>query len=187
MSGEGLEPSTGRELERVKITLWEHDPAWAAAFRRISARIREALGPRALVVEHVGSTAVPGLCAKAVIDIVLVVSDASEEASYAEALVSSGFDFHRREPEWHEHRMFKLTEPPTNLHVFSSGCPEVERMLRFRDLLRTQERARALYEARKRELAGREWARVQEYADEKTEVVERLLTWATDSPGESTG
>lgn len=159
----------------MKVLLREHDPAWASQFAAIRLRLAGALGDDALRVEHVGSTAVPGLCAKPVIDVVLVVPDSADEAAYARRLRDGGFALHHREPDWHEHRMFTLENPAANVHVFSAGCPEIERMLHFRDLLRRDARARDMYESTKGELARREWKSVQEYADAKTDVVERLL------------
>lgn len=159
----------------LKVELSAYDPGWVASFRRIDGLIRGALGSKALIVEHVGSTSVPGLCAKPIVDVVLAVDDSADEVTYVGALEGVGFVLHLREPEWHEHRLLRLVDPAANVHVFSSSCPEVDRMLRFRDVLRADEEARALYEARKRQLAEQEWARVQDYADSKSEVVEALL------------
>ena len=79
------------------------------------------------------------------------------------------------DPAWHQHRMFKGRTGGVYLHVYSSGCPEIARMLRFRDWLRENGEDRALYERTTRELAQREWSRMQEYVDAKTEVVEAIL------------
>ena len=169
----------------MKIHLSPYDPAWAVAFRGIESRLRAALGQDALAIEHVGSTAVPGLAAKPIIDVVLAVADSAAESSYADRLLRAGFVFHLREPEWHEHRLFKRTAPMTNIHVFSQGCSEIARMLRFRDLLRRDADARTRYESTKRDLARREWGTVQDYADAKTDVVELLLRSAMTSHGPS--
>ena len=83
-----------------------------------------------------------------------------------------------REPDWHEHRVFKGPDTNVNLHVFSDGCPEIDRMLRFRDWLRTDQADRELYEQTKRELAAREWTYIQDYADAKTLVVEEIIARA---------
>ena len=74
--------------------------------------------------------------------------------------------------------MLKKADPSVNLHVFSAGCEEIDRMLAFRDHLRTNEADRELYERTKRELASRHWAYVQDYADAKSEVVEEIITRA---------
>ena len=165
------------------ILLADYDPAWPATFEREEARISSALGERALLIEHVGSTSVPGLAAKPIIDIVLVVSDSSDESSYVPALERAGFTVRIREPDWFEHRVLKGRGTDVNLHVFSKGCPEVERMLRFRDHLRTNPVERERYEATKRELATRIWKYVQNYADAKTEVVQEILTRAYGAGG----
>jgi GrpB-like predicted nucleotidyltransferase (UPF0157 family) len=88
-----------------------------------------------------------------------------------------------REPDWYEHRLFKGPDTNINLHVFSAGCVEIERMLGFRDHLRSSPTDRALYAETKRELASRHWNYVQEYADAKTEVVEAIIARASDGAG----
>lgn len=170
----------GPPLQRhdAPIVLAEPDPAWAAAYSREEARIRWALGEVALQVEHVGSTSVPGLPAKPVLDILLVVPDAADEASYVPALEAAGYLLRIREPDWHQHRLFKQPDVELNLHVFSRGSSEIERMLRFRDRLRAHAEDRALYAKTKRELAARTWRYVQDYADAKSEVVEAILARA---------
>lgn len=162
----------------VKITVVEYDPRWPEIFAREAERIRVALGERALQIEHAGSTAVPGLAAKPVIDIVLAVADSREESAYAFALEAAGYRLTIREPEWYEHRMFKGSQPQTNLHVFSSGCAEVERMLIFRDWLRANAADRDLYARTKLELSQRGWGRVQDYADAKTAIVAQIVARA---------
>ncbi len=159
----------------MKIVLSPYDPTWATSFARIDAQIREVLGDDALTVEHVGSTAVCGLLSKPVIDVLLVVADSTSEAAYREPLRQAEFEFQLREPAWHEHRLFRRTDPTSNLHVFSAGCPEIQRMLRFRDLLRSDRGSREAYQSRKRELAAMTWDSVQQYADAKSSTVESLL------------
>lgn len=160
------------------ITLAEYDSAWPVLYEREAARIRAALADRALLIEHVGSTSVPGLAAKPHIDILLAVADSSDEASYVPALEDAGYVLHIREPGWHEHRAFTGLETDLNLHVFSEGCVEIERMLRFRDHLRRNKTDRLLYERTKRELAQRTWKYGQHYADAKTTIVEEILARA---------
>ena len=164
------------------ITLAEYDPDWPRMFSREAARLRSALGAEALRIEHVGSTSVPGLAAKPIVDMLLVVPDSADEPSYVPRLQAAGYVLRIREPEWFEHRLFKGPDTPINLHVFSSGAAEVERMVRFRDLLRTDEQSRNRYERVKRDLAQRTWRHVQNYADAKTAVVDELLAAAEGSP-----
>ena len=168
-----------------KIPLAPYDSRWPEQFRREEEKIRRALGDAALAVEHVGSTSVPGLCAKPILDILLLVADAAQESGYAPALKKVGYILRIREPDWFQHRMFRGTVPAVNLHVFPLGSPEAARMLRFRDWLRTHERDRNLYACEKRRLAEREWRYVQDYADAKTEVIREILEHAgADLPPE---
>jgi GrpB-like predicted nucleotidyltransferase (UPF0157 family) len=141
------------------------------------------LGDRVLLLEHVGSTSVPGLAAKPRIDILLAVADSADEAQYVMALEDVGYILRIREPHWYQHRMFNGPDTPMNLHVFSFGCVEIDRMLRFRDWLRSHEADRVLYERTKRELAARRWKYTQQYADAKSAVVEEILLRAQASDG----
>ena len=129
-----------------------------------------------LQLDHVGSTSVPGLPAKQLIDINLVVADTTDEDTYVPPLEAVGYELRVREPDWHQHRLLRGFDPPVNLHVFPKGCEEVERMLRFRDHLRTNDADRKLYERAKRELAAQEWKYVQNYADAKSTVVQDILS-----------
>ncbi|HET8969162.1 MAG TPA: GrpB family protein [Gaiellaceae bacterium] len=160
------------------IHLAEYDPAWPTLFEREAERIRSALGDRALRIEHVGSTSVPGLPAKPVIDIDLVVRDSSDEAAFVPSLEAAGYVLRIREPDWFEHRLFKGPDTNVNLHAFSAGCEEVDRMVAFRDWLRTHDDDRDLYLHAKRDLATREWKYVQNYADAKSAVVQEILARA---------
>jgi GrpB-like predicted nucleotidyltransferase (UPF0157 family) len=171
------------------VTLAPYDPAWPASFAREAARIREALGERALLVEHVGSTSVPGLDAKPIIDILLVVADSADEPSYVPALEAAGYVLRIREPDWHEHRLFKGPSIALNLHVFSKGSSEIQRMILFRDWLQGNATDRALYLQTKRELARQNWRYVQNYADAKSAVVEAIIARATSrsAPQDSRG
>jgi GrpB-like predicted nucleotidyltransferase (UPF0157 family) len=161
------------------VELSEYDPVWPERFERLAAAIRSALGDRVRLLEHAGSTSVPGLAAKPIIDIVLAVADSTDEASYVPDLEALGYVLRIREPEWFEHRVLKLPDPLVNLHVFTEGATEIAKMLAFRDWLRTHDDERILYESTKRELAAREWKYVQHYADAKTEVVEGIMGRAT--------
>jgi GrpB-like predicted nucleotidyltransferase (UPF0157 family) len=157
------------------VLLADYDPAWPGLYQREAARIRSMLGDRVLLLEHVGSTAVPGLAAKPIIDILLVVADTADEDAYVPDLERAGYRLWIREPNWHQHRLFKGPDTDINLHVHPPDSPEIDRHLRFRDHLRSDGADRELYEATKRELAARRWTYVQQYADAKTQVVEAIL------------
>lgn len=160
------------------VTLAEYDPAWPGLFEREAGRIRGLLGDTVVRLEHVGSTSVPGLCAKPIVDILLVVPDSGNEGDYRPPLDGAGYRLVIREPGRHEHRAFKGPDTDINLHVYSSGCPEITRLLRFRDHLRAHPEDRVRYAATKRELARRTWKYIQQYADAKSEVVEEILARA---------
>lgn len=166
----------------VKVVVEDYNPEWPAWYTSDEATIRAALGPTVLRVEHTGSTSVPGLAAKPIIDILLVVADSADEPAYVPALEGAGYSMRVREPNWFEHRMLKRwpdqgTHHEVNLHVFSSShaADEIERILAFRDWLRTHDDDREYYERTKRELAQRDWKYVQHYANAKSEVVEEIL------------
>ena len=165
-------------LHNGRITIAEYDPAWPVLFAREASRIRAALGRSALLIEHAGSTSVPGLAAKPIIDIVLAVPDSADEAAYVPAMEAAGYVLRLREPDWFEHRLFKGPDTNINLHVFTVGAVEIDRMLLFRDWLRVNEADRAAYLEVKRELAKRTWRHVQHYADAKTAIVEQILARA---------
>ncbi|KAH0843941.1 hypothetical protein AYO21_08330 [Fonsecaea monophora] len=182
----------GSSLERVnqrksnlKIAIVEPNPVWPQRFLDVKARIDAALGSTALAVFHAGSTSVPGLPAKDVIDVDLVVRDVEDEAAYVDALGRAGFVFLFREPAWHQHRFFvdEGDRPlddgyPVNLHVFGPDCPEVERHRIFREWLVRSPDDRHLYATVKRECAtAAETAgeSMQEYTVRKDKVVGEIL------------
>ncbi|MEU7783759.1 GrpB family protein [Amycolatopsis sp. NPDC049159] len=160
------------------VTLVDYDPRWPALFEREAARIRGVLGERVLVLEHVGSTSVPGLCAKPIIDILLEVPDSADEETYVPALEAAGYRLVIREPDWEKHRCFKGPDTNVNLHVYSPGNGQTPRYRLFRDRLRSHPSELELYAATKRELAARTWKYIGHYADAKTEVVEEIISRA---------
>jgi GrpB-like predicted nucleotidyltransferase (UPF0157 family) len=162
------------------IQLVEPDAGWPALFEREEARIRAVLGDRVIDLQHTGSTSVPGLAAKPIIDITMIVADVTDEPAFVPDLQTAGYVLRIREnePDWYDHRVFKGPDTNVNLHVFSRGCVELERMVGFRDWLRTHHADRAIYEATKRDLARYDWKFVQNYADAKTNVVEEIMARA---------
>lgn len=164
-----------------QITLVEYDADWPNLFEREARRICSALGNKALQIEHVGSTSVPGLCAKPIIDMLLVVKDSADESSYVPVLEAAGYVLQIREPDWFEHRLFKGPDTDINLHVFSLGTSEIDRMLRFRDWLRTNDTDRDKYAQVKRSLAKNKWRHVQHYANAKTSIVQEIMKRANSN------
>lgn len=161
------------------VEIHDYDPDWPRLYEREEARIRASLGDRVIRIEHVGSTSVPGLPAKPLIDVALEVPDSADEAAYVPALEATGYSLRIREPDWFEHRLLKGPDTDVNVHVFGAGCEEVDRMLLFRDRLRGNAADRELYAEKKRELADRAWKYMQQYADAKTAVVQEIMARAT--------
>ncbi len=166
-------------VHNAPIELIEYSAEWPALFIREAKRVRATLGERVLMLEHAGSTSVPGLAAKPIIDMLLAVADSADEPAYVPAMTSAGYVLRIREPEWHQHRLFKGPDTDINLHVYSFGCPEMDKMLMFRDWLRSNDADRELYERAKRELAKQTWKYVQDYADAKTSVVKEIIARAS--------
>jgi GrpB-like predicted nucleotidyltransferase (UPF0157 family) len=169
------------------IALAEYDPRWPAAFAREASRIRAVLGSTAILIEHAGSTSIPGLAAKPIIDIVLAVPDSADEPAYVPALEAAGYALRIREPDWYEHRLFKGPDADINLHVFSVGASEIDRMLLFRNQLRASDADRDAYLAVKRDLAQRTWRHVQHYADAKSAIVAHIMERAAAAGQEDPG
>jgi GrpB-like predicted nucleotidyltransferase (UPF0157 family) len=165
------------------ILIVDYDSNWPRLFEHEAERLRATLGERVVRLEHVGSTSVPGLAAKPHIDMLLVVADSAAEAVYGPDMEAAGYVLQVREPDWYEHRLFRGPDTAINLHVFSPGSPEIDRMLLLRDWLGSNAADRLLYERTKRELAQRTWKHVQNYADAKSTVVEAILARAQAGVG----
>jgi len=148
--------------------------------------VSQALGIRALAIEHIGSTSVPGLAAKPIVDIAVLVEDSSDEAAYLPALVAAGYILRVREPDWHEHRMLRTPELDVHVHIFSTGCEEVTRQRAFRDCLRSNFEDRLRYETLKRGLAKEDWPDMDAYARAKTDMVEEITARALKEAGSKT-
>jgi GrpB-like predicted nucleotidyltransferase (UPF0157 family) len=131
-----------------------YDPTWADQFERLRTSLADALAAVAVRISHVGSTAVPGLPAKPIIDIDLTVPDSTAEADYLPVLQAAGFRLIAREPEWEEHRCLTSAHPNGNVHVFSPGAVEPARHLFFRDRVRQNRADRDAYGALKLALAA---------------------------------
>ena len=160
-----------------QVTLVDYDPAWPAMFQREADRICASLGDRAIRIEHMGSTAVPGLIAKPCIDILLVVEDAGDDDAYVPDLEAAGYVLRISEDgDGDPHRVFKGSEINLNLHAWSAGSPEVDRHLDFRDWLRAHPEDRDAYANAKRELAQRHWTYMHDYADAKDQIVQEITT-----------
>jgi GrpB-like predicted nucleotidyltransferase (UPF0157 family) len=157
------------------ITISPYDPGSPDRYRREEERIRAALGERVLAIDHVGSTAVPGLPAKDRVDIDLIVADPADEDAYVPRLTAAGYLLRVREPYWYEHRCLWTAGHDVNLHVFGPDCDEHLRHLVFRDWLRTHPDDGDRYAARKRESAAQNPLSMSGYVQGKAAVVVEIL------------
>ncbi len=161
--------------EKREIVIERYDPAWTARFEQVQASLAEALGPRALRIEHFGSTSVPGLGAKGIVDVLVGVEDVDDEAAYGPALEAHGFAVRVRQEG---HRMYRTPEQDVHVHVFTDGSEAARIRLLFRDWLRRSPEDRRLYENTKRELARQDWEATNDYSDAKGAVVAQILARA---------
>jgi GrpB-like predicted nucleotidyltransferase (UPF0157 family) len=160
-------------LQPVTPVVVTYDDGWPRRFAAHRDRIVAALRGRARVVEHIGSTSVPGLAAKDVVDVLVGVDDPDDECAYLPDLVAAGYELRVREPG---HRALReTTGPRVNLHCYTPDDDEVAKYRLLRDHLRTHPDARRDYEATKRALAGREWPDMNHYAEAKGPMIRRLL------------
>ena len=162
----------GREDREIVIV--EYSPGWPARFEQERERIAAALGGLARRIAHVGSTAVPGLAAKPIVDLLVTVDDPDDEAAYLPALERAGYVLRVREPG---HRMFRTPERDVHVHIWEAGSDEERRHLVFRDRLRASEEDRREYEQTKRALAAR-FRDMNDYADAKSDVITRIMARA---------
>jgi GrpB-like predicted nucleotidyltransferase (UPF0157 family) len=159
--------------EHRPIVIVEYDERWPARYEQERDRIRHALGDVAMRVEHIGSTAVPELAAKPIIDVLVTVADVDDEAAYCAALEEAGYALRVREPG---HRMFRTPERDVHVHVWPGGSEEEHRHLTFRDRLRSNAGDRHLYESTKKQLAARKWDTMNDYAAAKSDVIAKILS-----------
>ena len=157
--------------EGGSVRLSPYRAEWAERFAVERERIAAALGPAAERIEHVGSTSVPGLDAKPIVDILVAVADPTDPRA-CEALEAAGYVLRVDEPE---HRMFRTPERDVHVHLWVSGTEDVTRHVEFRDRLRASEADRQAYSELKHELAGREWADINDYADAKGTLIAEIL------------
>lgn len=168
------------------IVIVDPDPTWPQTFGALEQRVRAALGDAALTITHVGSTSVPGLPAKPVIDIDLIVADSADEDAYLAALEAVGFTLTIREPWWYEHRCLVLSDPRCNLHVFSPDNPEAARHVLFRDWLRRHPADRDRYRDAKlnaADAANSAGEHVMQYNARKQAVIREIYTRAFAAAG----
>jgi GrpB-like predicted nucleotidyltransferase (UPF0157 family) len=185
-SPEGLTAWVDGTPAAERIDIVPSDTDWPAKFQQLDVLIRRSLGDLALEVEHVGSTSVPGLPAKPIIDIDLIVPDSNDEAGWLRQLELAGFLLKVREPWWYGHRCLRFDDPRCNLHVFSPGCAEAARHKIFRDWLRGNPEDRDLYRDVKiaaAETANSRDERVMDYNARKQRVIREIYHRAFSAAG----
>jgi GrpB-like predicted nucleotidyltransferase (UPF0157 family) len=176
MTAKEQNPSNDRILiggrERREIVIVDYDSSWPTRYRAELARVQAALGDAALRIEHIGSTAVPGLAAKPIVDLLVTVADVDDDAAIVPPLDTAGYELRVREPG---HRMFRTRERDVHVHLWSDCDPEVARHLRFRDRLRESPADRDAYERLKRALAARDCPDMNAYADAKASLIDEIV------------
>jgi GrpB-like predicted nucleotidyltransferase (UPF0157 family) len=158
-----------------RVVIEDYDPSWPTRYDAVASVIRAALGDRILALEHVGSTSVPGLPAKPIIDIDLVLADTADEAAYLPALEAAGYRLLLREPWWHGHRMLIPPTDDVHLHIWPADSPEITRHRLFRDWLRAHPEDRDLYAATKLRLADETAAAPDSYTMAKSDVIDQIF------------
>ena len=164
--------------EKRALVLVDYDPKWPTTYAEHERRIRTALGRVALQVEHIGSTSVPGLAAKPIIDVLVTVEDVTAEEDYLDRLLEAGYELRVREPG---HRMARTPARDVHVHVVEVGDQAAHDYLLFRDRLRADPGDRELYERTKRALIEQDWADMNAYADAKTDVIAEIKERARQS------
>ena len=170
----------------VRITIVEYDDAWPAKYEAEAELLRVALGPVATRIDHVGSTSVPGLGAKPIIDINVSVATLLPMEPYREPLERAGYVYVEDVNDNGVDELPFFPKPATeprafHVHIVEADTYNERRHLLFRDWLRTHPDDRAAYERHKRDLATREWGRGQDYADAKTDFITTIVDQATNS------
>ncbi|OTA15747.1 Dephospho-CoA kinase [Xenorhabdus vietnamensis] len=163
----------GIKRTQEPIIIVPYNTEWGTIYNEEKNKIQRQLQGKIISIEHIGSTAVPGLFAKPVIDIDLIIADPIQEIDYIPALEKLGYVLRVREPSWYQHRMLRLDSPRINLHIFGKNCPEHIRHLLFRNWLRNHEDDKLRYAAAKLEaVEGAE--HIMEYNDNKNRMIKDI-------------
>lgn len=165
-------------IERRDIVIVAYDEGWPRRFEEERDRILAALGVRAITVDHIGSTSVPGLAAKPIVDVDVTVADVDDEPAYLPDLLAAGYELRVRE---RGHRMVRTSARDVHVHVTTMGSDWARRDLLFRDRLRADPADRDAYAALKRQLAQRDWPDMNAYADAKTDLIQEILLRANEA------
>lgn len=163
----------------MRVTIEQYNPQWPASFALIKASLQETLHRVPILeIEHVGSTSVPGLAAKPILDIDIVVTGISVPLAIA-ALEKGGYIYYGTWgiPDRHALRM-PAQDPAVNLYVCVEKCLAIRNHIAVRDLLRKDEELRDEYSAVKLQLAQREWENMMAYSEAKNSILGKILARA---------
>jgi len=162
----------------MKIDIVEYSPEWAQLFQEEKAALYAALQPAKVIIEHVGSTAVPGLAAKPIIDLMIGLPDFAIANSLVPPIIGLGYDYVAEyEAVMPERRYFQKNydnKRTHHIHMVEIGSEFWQRLLLFRDYLRTNASTMQEYASLKKSLATREWQDMNEYAEAKTDFIKHM-------------
>ena len=161
--------------EKRHLEVVGYDDRWPEIFAEHRARLVAALRGVPVEIEHIGSTSVPGLPAKPIIDIVVAVDDITAEEDYLDPIVAAGYVLRVREPG---HRLVRTPARDVHVHIFQKGDAAVTKYLLFRDRLRDDADDRALYARTKHALISQGFDDMNAYSDAKTDVIAGVLARA---------
>jgi len=170
----------GNEVRELAVV--GYDNTWPAIFADQRERLLAALGSTTVEIEHIGSTAVPGLAAKPIIDILIIVDDITAEEDYLVPLLAAGYDLRVRGPG---RRMVRTPGRDVHVHILETGNEAINAYLAFRDHLRASVDDRALYASTKHALIKQGFTDMNAYSDAKTDVIAAIMARARErrSPG----
>jgi len=161
--------------EKRELHVVDYDPHWAHIFLVHQQRIQTALAAVPVDIHHIGSTSVPGLPAKPIVDIAIAVDDITAEEDYLTPLLAAGYLLRVREPA---HRLVRTPERDVHVHILEKGDPAITRYLVFRDRLRSDADDRALYAETKKALIRQGFDDMNAYSDAKTDVIAAIVARA---------
>lgn len=170
---EEVELVGGSEKRHLEVV--DYDASWPEIFLYHQGRMRTALGAADVEVEHIGSTSVPGLAAKPIVDILITVDDITAEEDYLAPLLATGYELRTREPG---HRLVRTPARDVHVHILQRGDHAADNYLLFRNRLRADTDDRALYEDTKRALLNQGFDDMNAYSDAKTNVIAGIMSRA---------
>ncbi len=170
-------------LKRGTVKLVRYNPKWRQSFKREQKKIRKIFGGAALEIQHVGSTAIPGILAKPILDIALIVSSLPKARRYAKKLKEIGYQLKKNDRR--KERLFFTKGPQEKrthyLHIGEIGSGYIEDMILFRDYLRTRKNEAQKYSRLKEKLAEKWGDNRAIYTEKKKKMVKEIVEKADKS------